>query len=125
VKGPLIVRACLTCGWPTPAGERCPNPACSRSRRRPSQSSQPERSHAERQRRKAAVDEWVQANGWQCPGVPELGRPPHPAHDLTFDHGWPTSLGGPIDGPGTVRCRGCNTARGGRNRIRFPSKGAG
>ena len=113
-RTPGIVRACLDCGWPTPVGGRCSNPSCRRHRYRPSRGGQPERSHAERQRRKAIVDNWVRLHGWTCPGYK---RPPHPSHYLQADHLIPVSLGGDPGGQLGVLCRACNVAKGGANRI--------
>jgi 5-methylcytosine-specific restriction protein A len=96
----------------------CGAVGCKRHGRR-SQSTQPERSSAERARRKAAVTAWVAANGHWCPGYLV---PPHPSRDLTADHLHPVSLGGDGNGELGVLCRSCNTRKGGRNRVRFPSK---
>jgi 5-methylcytosine-specific restriction endonuclease McrA len=109
----------LDCGWATHVGERCPNPTCSRHRYRPRRGGQSERSHAERQRRKAAVDAWIAEHGHVCPG---FGVPPHPSHHLQADHVLPTSLGGDPGGELGVLCRECNVRKGGANRIRFPSR---
>lgn len=99
-------------------GSRCPKHPYRRSGR----SGQPERTHDERMRRKAAVDAWRAQLGEVCPGV---GVPAHvvvPPNRLSADHILPTSLGGAPDGELQVLCMRCNTARGGRNRLRFPSR---
>lgn len=66
-------------------------------------------------RRKAVVDAWVAEQGWICPG---FNRPPHPSRLLQADHVVPVSLGGDPTGELAVLCRACNTAKGGRNRMR-------
>jgi 5-methylcytosine-specific restriction enzyme A len=66
-----------------------------------------------------AVTAWVNANGWVCPGYLV---PSHASRDLTADHVQPVSLGGNSYGDLGVLCRSCNTRKGGRNRVRFPSK---
>ena len=72
-----------------------------------------ERDHAERKRRKAAVDAWVAAHGYTCPGDEAHG--PHPSHDLTAEHTTPVEYGG-IGSRLTVLCRSANSAR--RYRLR-------
>jgi 5-methylcytosine-specific restriction endonuclease McrA len=114
-----MLRGCLSCGTPHFPSQRCPNPACSRHRYQPSRPAQPERSHTERKRRKAVVDAWIAEHGHVCPG---FGVPPHPSHYLQADHVRPTSLGGDPGGELGVLCRECNVRKGGRNRIRFPSR---
>jgi hypothetical protein len=96
----------------------CGAVACTRHGSR-ARSTQPERSHAERQRRAQAVRAHVARFGWWCQGY---GLPPHPSVDLTADHRLPVSLGGSPDGELDVLCRSCNTRKGGANRVRFPSK---
>lgn len=113
------LRVCIRCG--TPADPRRPCPRCGYHHRR---STQPDRSWSERQRRRATVDAWVATHGLVCPGY---HVPPHAVarrSDLTADHVIPTSLGGPVTGALVVLCRGCNVRKGGRNRVRFPSKRA-
>ena len=46
-----------------------------------------------------------------CPGVPELGRPAHPAANLSADHAVEVGTGGDPAGPLVVRCVPCNSAR--------------
>lgn len=113
-------RPCPSCGTAHDTQrERCPNPLCPRSKKRP----HPPKAHpvpyGERKRRAIAVREWVKANGPICPG---FGVPPHEVivgtgTYLTADHLDPTSLGGPSDGRLQVLCNRCNTRRGGANRI--------
>jgi 5-methylcytosine-specific restriction enzyme A len=67
-----------------------------------------ERSSKERRRRRAAVDAWVEAHGFVCPGSE---RESHSATDLTADHITPRVLGGE-HGELRVLCRGCNGRRG-------------
>jgi 5-methylcytosine-specific restriction enzyme A len=110
-------RACIECCSPVPEGGRCPNPACPRSRRRPA-SRGPDRSHAERARRKKVVEAWRRQHGDVCPG---FGVPAHtlePGDYLTADHVVPTSLGGDPAGPLQVLCAACNVRKGGRNRLK-------
>lgn len=56
-----------------------------------------------------AVAEWVDANGYWCPG---WGCEGHYSEDLTADHVIPVSLGGDPLGVVTVLCRACNARRG-------------
>jgi 5-methylcytosine-specific restriction protein A len=109
-----IMTTCLICGTPIPRGTS----RCRKHGYRKSKSGQPPRSNAERQRRKAAVDAWVEQHGYWCPGY---GVPPHPSHLLQADHVQPVSLGGDPGGELRVLCRSCNVRKGGANRIRFPS----
>jgi hypothetical protein len=53
---------------------------------------------------------WVATRGEWCPGVPHLGRPPHPAPaaTLTVDHVQARDAG-----ELAVLCRTCNGAKGG------------
>jgi 5-methylcytosine-specific restriction enzyme A len=69
------------------------------------------RTHAEQQRRRQAVTEWVNTHGWWCPGIPHEVEP-HLSRDLTADHLHPPGLGHPEHGPLTVRCRSCNSKLG-------------
>lgn len=64
---------------------------------------------AVRRQRKAAVDAWVQAHGWVCPG---WRRDPHPSTDLTADHVVAVASGGNPLGPFAVLCRSCNSRKG-------------
>ncbi len=61
---------------------------------------------AERRRRKQCIDEWVEANGWICPGY---GVPAHPVEPgkLQADHVTPRIDGGET---GSLRalCGPCN-----------------
>jgi 5-methylcytosine-specific restriction protein A len=83
-------------------------------------STQPERSSVERARRRKVVADWVAVHGWVCPGYLV---PPHSSKRLQADHVQPVSLGGDPGGELGVLCIICNTRKGGRNRVRFPSKG--
>ena len=85
-------------------------------------SGQPAPSHAERQRRRRVVEQWRAEHGNVCPG---WNREPHavePGNVLTADHVVPQSISGSAAGELRVLCRKCNTARGGTNRLRFPSR---
>jgi hypothetical protein len=105
----MALKPCLDCGHPSP-GSRCP--PCTRARERPRQRvKDQQRTHAERQRRRAAVAQHVAEFGWWCPGWGD--QDPHPSTDLTADHVVPVSQGG-LDGPPVVRCRTCNGRRGAR-----------
>lgn len=93
-------RPCLRCSRPTTrayCGACVPNPAPRN------------RSHAEADRRRAAVQAHVAEFGWRC-----LGDADHEAHattDLTADHVVPRVEGGE-NGPLVVRCRSSNSRRG-------------
>jgi hypothetical protein len=106
----MALRPCLDCGTPT-EGNRCAEHSATLQRtkdaRRPAR-----RSHAEQERRRAAVASHVERYGWLCPG--HGGHPPHPSADLTADHIWQVADGGPEDGPLRVLCRPANSARGAR-----------
>lgn len=65
--------------------------------------------HAEQQRMKRGVREWIAEHGFVCPGWGN--QPAHPATDLTADHVVPMIDGG-AGGQLIVRCRSCNSARG-------------
>jgi 5-methylcytosine-specific restriction enzyme A len=105
----MTPRPCLTCGRLTSSGTRCTRcaTAVSRAKRvvRPYTA-------AEKRRRAAAVAEWRATYGDVCPGWGD--REPHPSADLTADHIVAVAAGGAEDGPLTVRCRACNSARGAR-----------
>jgi hypothetical protein len=103
-------RPCLDCGklgrWRT----RCPR--CEALRERAKVAARPERkTAAETRRRREAVAAHRAAVGDWCPGVPELGRPAHPAANLSADHAVEVAAGGPESGPLVVRCVPCNSAR--------------
>lgn len=91
----MAKRPCLDCGVPA-VSTRCS--ACARAHDRQrwangkGETYDTEwRKHSRHQR-----DEWVQANGWVCPG---WQRPAHPSHDLVTDH----DVG--------VLCRRCNAVK--------------
>lgn len=68
------------------------------------------------------MDDWRREHGEVCPGY---GVPAHlvvPPNFWTADHVEPTSLGGAPDGELRAMCNECNVRRGGRNRLRYPSK---
>ena len=67
------------------------------------------RTAAERRRRAAAVAEHRARHGDWCPG---WRRAPHEATDLTADHVQSIASGGRPDGPLSVLCRACNSAKG-------------
>lgn len=69
---------------------------------------------AERERRARAVQAWVDANGWLCPG---WQRPPHPVPPgyLTAEHTHAVASGGDEAQPLDVLCRSCNSAHGSRS----------
>jgi hypothetical protein len=74
------------------------------SRRPPSPSSIAARSRPEQKRRANVVREWVNQNGWWCPG---WRREAHYSRDLTAAHSVAVAFGGTeIDG---VLCRSCNS----------------
>ena len=115
-------RACLDCGklgrWRT----RCPR--CKALRERAKAARRPEYKTAEqtRRRREAVAAHRATVGDW-CPGVPELGRPAHPAANLSADHVVEVAAGGPESGPLVVRCVPCNSSRSANVR-RFPMSAA-
>lgn len=105
----MPLRLCLDCGRRT-SNTRCPG--CTRRHELTGKRARrPDRTHAERLRRAAAVHAHLDRWGYICPG---WQRPAHPAHDLTADHVLPVAAGGREDGPLTVLCRSCNGAKGAR-----------
>jgi hypothetical protein len=102
-------RPCLDCGRPTSA-TRCPNCERIRERSRPQRPTNLTRDWQERQRRAAAVYNWLQTYGPICPG---WQREPHRVHpkSLTADHIESVASGGDPYGPLTVLCRPCNGAK--------------
>jgi len=63
----------------------------------------------EKQRRAAAVREWINANGMVCPG---WQRPAHEAAKLTADHPTEVALGGdPYTADFLILCMSCNSAK--------------
>jgi hypothetical protein len=96
----MTPRPCLTCGALVSKGSRCPR--CQRPRDAAAQ--QRKRAirpctAAERDRRAAAVTEWVSTHGWLCPG---RQRPAHPSADLTADHMTPVAP--VVSSPGRCAC---------------------
>jgi 5-methylcytosine-specific restriction enzyme A len=104
-------RACLGCGklgrWRT----RCPRCQAERDKRKAQARPDLHNDRAERERRRKAVAAHRATVGDWCPGVPELGRPAHPAAHLQADHVVEVAAGGPVSGPLVVRCGPCNAAR--------------
>jgi hypothetical protein len=105
-----LLRSCLGCGVLVRGKPRCT--ACQRTHDRPKDQAKRQRrpdlhsDAAERERRRRAVaDHRARVGDW-CPGVPELGRPAHPA-----DHAVEVAAGGDPRGPLVVRCVPCNSAR--------------
>ena len=110
--------ACIRCGTPHPKGRTCPG--CGY---RTNRSTQANRSSREQRRRREFVDGWVRDHGLWCPGYLVPGHYVEERRDLTADHVTPISLGGQLEGGDlAVLCRGCNARKGGRNRLRVPSK---
>ncbi|WP_207974577.1 HNH endonuclease [Parafrankia sp. BMG5.11] len=56
----------------------------------------------------------VARNGEWCPGWGDRAAHVALRSDLTADHVTPVAAGGREDGPLTVRCRACNSAKGAR-----------
>jgi 5-methylcytosine-specific restriction protein A len=103
-------RACLGCGRIVRGASRCP--PCQAERDRAKRARRPELDrYVEQQRRRRAVAHHRATVGDWCPGVPELGRPAHPAANLSADHVVEVAAGGREDGPLVVRCVPCNSAR--------------
>lgn len=91
----MPTRPCLDCGKLTTA-TRC---AICTSARDSTRNARRTWYHGDWQRTsKQARDAWVNQHGWTCPGI---GRPPHPATNLTVDHT-----------TGLVLCLKCNIAAG-------------
>ncbi len=93
---------CLACGMPTTNGSRCV--PCNRGFRRAVHNP----AYDQPAWRKRDIAEHVGRYGRWCPG---FGVHPHPSTDLTNDHTDPLALGGPLLGPTSVYCRGCNTRK--------------
>jgi 5-methylcytosine-specific restriction protein A len=93
-------------------GARC-TPCAAILERRRTRSKRARRPYlnVERERRAAAVAEWVAEHGWWCPG---WTVPPHESEDLTADHVEAVAAGGAEDGPLGVLCRTCNGRKGAR-----------
>lgn len=70
------------------------------------------RTHAERQRRAAAVRRHVKFHGWVCLG--DDTHEPHPCKDLTAHHVEAVAGGGDPSGELAVICRSRNSAIGSR-----------
>jgi 5-methylcytosine-specific restriction enzyme A len=105
-----LKRPCLDCGRLVRGASRCPR--CKGEAERRKNATRPgERTYAEQQRRRRTVAAHRATVGDWCPGVPELGRPAHPATNLSADHIVEVAVGGPEDGPLVVRCVPCNSAR--------------
>jgi 5-methylcytosine-specific restriction enzyme A len=110
----MTPRPCLGCGTPVPMGSRCPR--CAGRVAQVKRQARPYSATAvEIRRRRAAVEEWIAQYGWWCQGWEQ--REPHAVvwpNILTADHTTPVAVGGREDGPLTVRCKSCNSARGAR-----------
>jgi hypothetical protein len=105
---------CSTPGCPelVPRGQ-CPD--CRRKTSRKQHRTVPTkvtRTHAERQRRAAAVRRHVKLHGWLCPG--DEAHQSHPCRDLTAHHVDAVADGGDPNGELTVLCRSRNSAIGSR-----------
>jgi hypothetical protein len=90
-------------------GEHCREASRHQSRTTPTKVT---RTHAERQRRAAAVRAHVRAHGWTCPG--DDAHPEHPCTDLTAHHTDAVAVGGDPHGRVAVLCRSRNSAIGSR-----------
>jgi 5-methylcytosine-specific restriction enzyme A len=104
-------RACLGCGKLGRWRSRCPRCQAEVDRRKAAARPDLHNDRAERRRRAVAVAVHRATVGDWCPGVPELGRPAHPAANLQADHAVEVAAGGPTSGPLVVRCGPCNSAR--------------
>jgi 5-methylcytosine-specific restriction enzyme A len=104
-------RACLGCGKLGRWRHRCPRCQAEVDRRKAQARPDLHNDRAERRRRADAVAAHRATVGDWCPGVPELGRPAHPAANLSADHAVEVAAGGPESGPLVVRCVPCNSAR--------------
>jgi hypothetical protein len=106
-----LKRACLGCGKLGRWRSRCPRCQATVDKRKAAARPDLHNDHAERRRRAAAVAAHRATVGDWCPGVPELGRPAHPAAHLQADHLVEVGAGGDPAGPLVVRCGPCNSAR--------------
>lgn len=108
-----IQRRCLDCRilCNTPRCKKCQG-VYERARGQKKRAGRPY-THAERVRRAATVQAWVQQHGWTCPG---WQRPPHPvaAGALAADHPHAVGAGGDEGQPLAVLCIVCNGAKGAR-----------
>jgi 5-methylcytosine-specific restriction enzyme A len=106
-----LLRGCLDCRTLVRGKSRCVD--CQRKRDQAKAKARPDlhNDRTERERRRRAVATWRATMGDWCPGVPELGRPAHPAANLQADHAIEVAAGGPAAGPLVVRCGPCNSAR--------------
>ncbi|WP_395704742.1 hypothetical protein [Rhodococcus ruber] len=107
-------RICAEPGCPhiIRAGNRCPEHQRQRdAHQRATVPTKATYTHAERVRRKAAVDAHRAQHGNWCPGYQV---PPHHAAQLSADHLNPVALGGAPDGPLGVLCINCNARKGAR-----------
>jgi hypothetical protein len=104
-------RACLGCGKLGRWRSRCPRCQAEVERRKAQARPDLHNDRAERRRRAQAVATHRATVGDWCPGVPELGRPAHPAAHLQADHIIEVAAGGHPAGPLVVRCGPCNSAR--------------
>lgn len=105
----MSAKPCLSCGGLTTTGNRHPwcRQAHERQRQRRKRIVRPY-TWTEQQRRAKAVTDWVDTNGWLCPGY---NRAPHESDDLTADHVHAVAAGGPEAGRLQVLCRSCNSAK--------------
>lgn len=110
----MTPRPCISCGRVIPTGSRCTR--CAAKVQQAKRARRPASATAREKRRRAdAVDQWRQQFGNWCVGWGE--REPHAVewpNILTADHTTPVALGGRENGPLTVRCKVCNSARGAR-----------
>ena len=103
-------RACLGCGALGHWRSRCPRCQAEVERRKAARRPERRTWHEQQRNRRAVTDHRARFGDW-CPGVPELGRPAHPAANLSADHVTEVAAGGPESGPLVVRCVPCNSAR--------------
>ncbi len=102
-------RPCLGCGQLVRGVSRCPDCATATAARRPPKPTRTGYGWHELKRRQSVVATWRAEHGDWCPG---WQRPAHRAIDLTADHVLAVAAGGRQDGPLTVLCRSCNSAKG-------------
>lgn len=103
-------RPCINCGNPTNQRTRCDTCTSAANRTRGSATARGY-NHAWQQASTQAIRDWVNTNGWTCPG---WRRPTHDVQpgQLTGDHAIALANGGPrLPDHIAILCRPCNSAK--------------